>query len=342
MSQTTIMTFSLQRTLYGVEAQFVREVFWLPELAGIAEMPDCVVGLANVRGHVVPVMDLNRRLGYPPQRYRTTDSVIVLECEDAVIGIIVNEVMDVRAIALDDVEPVLVHGETGTDGTRFTTRVAKADGRIIRLLDVQRVVRVSEPVEEVPEDEATDSGEPEPAQDEDADRYFCPAASGGERAVFADRAANLARHEEIRDTTGQQPYAVVELNREYFGVDLHVVQEFSDLGEVTPIPCSPEHIVGYMNLRGDVLTLVDMRNILKMPAQTGTPLTRVIVVRHDGLLAGVLVDEVLDLIYLGGADLSPVPASVKALGDGYLKGTAPYGARMLSLLDLPKILTGRS
>src|SRR6185436_7675807 len=207
MNQTTIMTFGLHRTLYGVEAQFVREVFWLPELAGIAEMPDYVVGLAHVRGRVVPVMDLNQRLGYPPQRYRVTDSVIVLEYEEAVIGVIVNEVMDVRPIATEDVEPVRVYGETGTEGTRFTTRVAKADGQLIRLLDVPRMTRLSESVSDVLEEREQDEDlrQPEPAPAEAGDRYFCPAASAAERAVFADRAASLARRDETPDTTGQQP-----------------------------------------------------------------------------------------------------------------------------------------
>jgi len=342
-AQGPVMTFRLRGTTFGVDAHRVREVFWLPELASLPEVPDYVVGMANVRGRVAPVMDLNKRLGCAPACYRTTDSVILLEWDGALVGIIVNEVQDVRGVAPEDVEPLQGHVLAGSDRTRFTSHVAKAEGQIIRLLDLELLLEAPVPPAGAAEDEAAqaDAAESPPAEAGE-ERYFCPAASEEERAVFAERARHLARCEDTRDTAGQLPYAVVELNREYFGVDLNVVQEFSDLAEVTPIPCSPEHIVGYMNLRGDILTVVDVRSILQMSTAAGTPLARVIVVRHDGLLAGVLVDEVLDLVYLRPADLAPVPASVKALGEGFLKGTAPYGARMVSLLDLPKILTGQS
>lgn len=346
MTAAPIMTFRLRGTTYGVDAQAVREVFWLPELACLPEVPDYIVGMANIRGRIAPVMDLNQRLGYPPARYRLTDSVILLEWDGALIGIIVNEVLDVRMVAPENVEPLRIHGLGPAEGMRFATQVAQADGQLIRLLDLERMLQVPDSVQDLLDEQAEEAGAasapPEPPPDDDAERYFCPTASPDERTVFAERAGHLARREETRDTTGQLPYAVVELNREYFGVDLAVVQEFSDLGEVTPIPCSPEHVVGYMNLRGDILTVVDLRSILKMSTAAGTPLARVIVVRHGGVLAGVLVDEVLDLVYLRAADLAPVPASVKTLGEGFLKGTAPYGTRMLSLLDVPKILTGQS
>ena len=338
MTASPFMTFSLHGTLYGVDATFVREVFWLPELAVMAELPDYLVGLVNVRGRVVPVMDLDKRLGYPPSRYRTTDTVIVLEWDEAIIGIIVSEILEVRPIPSEDIEPVRL-GKSAAEGSRFASKVATVDGQLVRLLDLQRLLSLSESIRDALDNDPAAPPEPEPKRADS--RHFCPEATAEERGVFAERARQLARRDESRDTTGQQPYAVVGLNREYFGVNLSLVQEFSDVGEITAIPCSPPHIVGYMNLRGDIVTLLDMRTILKMPLPASQPESKVIIVQYDGLLAGILVDEVLDLIYLRQADLAAVPASVKALGDGFLKGTAPYEGRMLSLLDLPKVLTGQ-
>jgi purine-binding chemotaxis protein CheW len=342
MNHVPYMLFRLHDHLYGMDTQFVREVLRLPELTVIAEVPDYLAGLLNLRGRVVPVMDLDKRLGYPAASYSVTDHVIVLEWEEATIGIIVSEVLDVRAVGPNEVETVRTFANPQAEGARFTSKVARIDGNLVRILDIQPVIRASEALQDAVEqaDEALTAPQAQTAATQPGHRYFCPGAGPEARAMFAERAKALAQHADTADASGHSPYAVAALNREYFGVELNLVQEFSTLGEVTPIPCSPDHLAGYMNLRGDILTLLDLRSILKMPVLSGASSEKVIVVRHEGLLAGILVDEVLDLISLRPTDLSPVPASVKPLGEGLLKGTAPYGKAMLSVLNLTKILTG--
>jgi purine-binding chemotaxis protein CheW len=131
---------------------------------------------------------------------------------------------------------------------------------------------------------------------------------------------------------------VVGLNEEFFGVDMELVREFADIRGLTPIPCAPPHIVGNMNLRGNILTLVDIRGLLDMPA-TGTPSAgKVIVAALGDLSAGVLVDDVFDIAFLKPSDIWPVPSAVQKAGERYLKGTAPYGDRMMTILNLANIL----
>src|SRR5262245_16285487 len=93
------LTCSLQDALYAVDASIVTQILWLPVLTPIAEAPPDIVGVFNFRGKIVPVMDLARRLGHAPQRYRLTDQVIVLEQADLLCGLIVHEVHDVQRIS---------------------------------------------------------------------------------------------------------------------------------------------------------------------------------------------------------------------------------------------------
>jgi len=167
----------------------------------------------------------------------------------------------------------------------------------------------------------------------------CPSATPEERAIFRERALDLRQSTESSDFTGLMPLAVIGLNGEYFGLDLEVVREFTNIHNVTPIPCCPAHVVGNMNLRGEIVTLVDVRSALNMPLSAASTSSKAIVIHVDDLVAGLPVDEVFDVIYLRPSEVRPVPAAVHSVSDEFLRGTAPYFEKMLSILDLPKILT---
>jgi purine-binding chemotaxis protein CheW len=116
-----------------------------------------------------------------------------------------------------------------------------------------------------------------------------------------------------------------------------VVREFSHLRRVTPIPCCPPHIAGNMNLRGDILTLVDIRGLLNIPA--GGSAAEVMVVESGELSIGVPVDKVLEVIYLQPADITHLTAAATDEKNEYCKGVVHYGDSMVSILDMQKILT---
>jgi purine-binding chemotaxis protein CheW len=177
----------------------------------------------------------------------------------------------------------------------------------------------------------------EAAEPETGGAYFCTEASPEERAVFRERALSLAQAQADKEAAGLVPIAVVELNGEYFGVGLELVREFTGIRHLTPIPCCPGHIVGNMNLRGNILTLVDIRNLLGLPDDS-----QVIVASLGELAAGVVVDQVYDIVYLDPGNLSPAPTAIHRAGDKYLDGTAPYGGKMMAILNLGTLLSAES
>jgi purine-binding chemotaxis protein CheW len=135
------------------------------------------------------------------------------------------------------------------------------------------------------------------------------------------------------------PLAVIGLGNEYFGLALELVREFTDIANLTPIPCCPKHIVGNMNLRGEIVTLVDIRNILNLPTPPVSVGSDAVVVQVDDIVAGLPVDQVLEMVYLNTAEMTPLPTTPSDLGEQYLRGTAFFQEKMLRVLDLPKILT---
>jgi purine-binding chemotaxis protein CheW len=329
---TTYLIFSLRRAdmgacpYYGVEAIAVREILALPALTPLDETPPDVVGMLNLRGTLIPVFDLDRRLGRAAEPYRLSDRLVVLEWEDRLAGMIVHDVHGVKLIDPGAIEE--------SHACRFTG-IAKIEEGLVMLLRLDRLLALPEI--------DPDAGGREPGS-----RDAGNGPSEAERVIFLERARALARPVESQDVGDLRPLAVVRLSDEPFGIDLAAVREFSPLRQVTPVPCCPPHVVGQMNLRGDILTLVEIRGVLGLPAADGGKRKTlsalhphegsVMVVQAGPLTCGVLVDEVLDVVYLRPDEITEVPVAVRALAHDFVTGTAPFGGRLLTLLDLSRLL----
>jgi purine-binding chemotaxis protein CheW len=130
--------------------------------------------------------------------------------------------------------------------------------------------------------------------------------------------------------------AVVELDGEYFGVELSAVLEFCDIVELSPIPCCPPHILGAMSLRGELLTLIDPHTALNLPpADRGS---KAVIARLGEQAVGIAVDQVHDVVYLRDEELQAAPAALRERCGVSITGIAPYAGRTMIVLDLPALL----
>ncbi|MCK9988097.1 MAG: ATP-dependent Clp protease ATP-binding subunit ClpA, partial [Azoarcus sp.] len=169
------------------------------------------------------------------------------------------------------------------------------------------------------------------------------AASGGTACpdgvaeTFRARAGRMARPQEAPAAAGSASFALVGLDGGLFGIPARVVHEFVHLSGVRPVPCCPAHILGSMNLRCDILTVVDLRPVLGLPARL--PLAEVVVVQAGDLTVGLAVSEVHDVVATGAGG-SAVPAP----GDNdlpFCRGPMRADERIFSIIDIEAMLASR-
>lgn len=333
MLTTPYLIFSLHGSLYGVNATLIQEIFYLPELTAAIEAPDEIVGVINLRGKIVPIMDLNLRLSQQPQNYQLSDSIIVLEWQERLLGILVNQVREVKNLDPHHIE-VAVRYRSGREvESKFTAGIAKTDGEIITILNQEKLTQFLSSSVEAELEVAVDQISYAKQTSE-----FCAHLTAAEKAILRERAANLLQLPQNQDFTGLIPLAVIGMNGEYFGLDLKFVREFTDIRKLTPIPCCPTHILGNMNLRGEIVTLIDIRGLLNLSSNANNMSKQAMIVNINDVVAGLTVDEVLDVTYVNPAELKAVPTAVHAAGNEFLKGTALYREKMMGILDMLKIL----
>ncbi|MBI5179170.1 MAG: purine-binding chemotaxis protein CheW [Nitrospinae bacterium] len=319
------LVFNLRGFLYAVRALNVREIIWLPDLAAIEESSPHIAGVFNLRGKIIPVADLGLLFGHGQRRYQVSDSVIVIEVGNSLIGVIVNEVLDVKEIAPADIEmPLAGRGGAGSRH-HYLEGEAKSGDDIIMVLDAESLAKRLESAE----------GTEEGLEGAASAHQFLPDANPEEKALFSERARNLRQPAEDAEIgEGRMPLAIAGVGGEYFGLDVGLVREFTDIRHVTPIPCCPPRIIGNMNLRGNIITLVDIRGLLDIPGG-GADATKAVITEVGDTLIGIAVNEVFDVAYLRQSDLSAAPS---ASAGKYVRGVAPYCGGMMTVLDLKKII----
>ena len=288
---------------YALATEAVREIVWRPWLTPFAEMPDYVAGVFQLRGRMVPVIDLQSRLGGKALAPQTWHRIVVLERAGQWLGLLVEDVARVAALPAEALEPVPSFALPGSTA-RFLKAGARLPDGLVWLLDLEALISHSELPQAANPDMAADSTSDSTTAGDVADAAealdaFAPARA--DIALYHQRAERLAAVPPLAGETLQQ-IAVLRLGDECFGLPLTCVKAFVHLRGLTPIPGAAAHIAGHMNLRGELLTVVDVRRLLGLPSHA--PGREVAVVQLDGLELGLLTEAIDDI-----APYQPAPAT---------------------------------
>ncbi|HNW91749.1 MAG TPA: chemotaxis protein CheW [bacterium] len=128
------------------------------------------------------------------------------------------------------------------------------------------------------------------------------------------------------------------LGSEEYGVDIMRVQEIIRFQDVTRVPQMPAFIEGVINLRGNVIPVLDLRKRFELGNTEHTAQTRIVVINVGSKTMGIVVDAVSEVMRLAEEQIEPPPSVVAGIGHEYLQGVGKVQGRLLILLDLDRIL----
>jgi purine-binding chemotaxis protein CheW len=360
IKQHSYLIFRINNSLYGISTHSVQEIFLLPELTPIPEAPKGVVGVIDLRGEILPVMDLNLRFGQQTFKYSLTDQVIVLGNANLNLGIIVQEVSEVRNIPETEITDEIKHNQqsTAVESHKFIAGVVKSQKDILVIINLENLLRyISEPNyrvntgylnQQLPPGFLTGSTtETDLGENQTNNNPWALSSQLASEAKLTDEALTILRQRANRlkqsNVARQEFYnvrnlAILALHNELFSVDLENVREFTSIEQVVPVPCCPSHIIGNMNLRGEILTLVDICQLLNLPPINLTKVSQLMVVEVADLRVGLTIEKICDTIAVDAEEIDLAPAANYSTSKEYFKGTLSYQENMVSILDIAKIL----
>lgn len=162
-------------------------------------------------------------------------------------------------------------------------------------------------------------------------------SNGGDaRQILKARAKALARPpESLKHTEAVIEVIEFGLAQERYAIPTAAVREVYPLKDLTPLPCTPPFVLGVINLRGQILPVIDIKKFFDLPQQGITDLHKVIIVHHEEMDLGILADVVLGVRAVPLNALQPSLPTLAGIREEYLKGVT---AERLVVLDVTRIL----
>lgn len=134
------VTFQSGNEYFGLKIEYVNEIIVFQEITEIPESPEYVKGLINLRGKIIPVVDVRLRFHQEPVLYTDRTCIIVISFDQMVVGLIVEKIAEVVEIPAENILPAPTIGKNDQGKTRFVSGIGKVGNEVKLLLDPLRLL----------------------------------------------------------------------------------------------------------------------------------------------------------------------------------------------------------
>ncbi len=133
-------------------------------------------------------------------------------------------------------------------------------------------------------------------------------------------------------------YVIFRIEKENYGIPINYVETIERVSEITRIPNSPYYLTGVINLRGEVVPVIDLRQRFQLSKINVTDESRIIILSVDEMIVGILVDSSSEVLTIESESIDQTSNLVNTFEDDYINGIGKVNERMIIIVDIYKIL----
>jgi len=303
------VTFLLEGEVFALNMAPVQEIIRVPEIVKVPKSPPALMGLANLRGKILPIINLRKVFGLPEKDIDEASRVIVIDLGQ-ILGFLVDSVSSVI-----DVEETKI--ETSSEiksivKSEFLKGVIKdvAQFKMVMILDIEKVI----------------------------EKEFSQILQDSSKEYEVTYKEQFKEEETLADERQLVSFTVAD---EEYAIPIENIREIVQIPEhITKVPNSEESIIGIMNLRNKVLPLASLRRLFGFSESALTEQNRIVVLSLGELSVGIVVDNVKEVLRVPESLIEPVPSII-------LKDEKNFeiteicrlneGRRLISVISVPNL-----
>lgn len=298
------LSFKLGEVTYVIDTTQMQEIIELQDISPVPNAPLFIDGVINLRGKIVPILNLSKRIGTPSAQI-TKRKILILKTGKTPTGIIVDSIERIHRQETIEIEDIPTIASTSAN-VDFIKGVIKKEDKILMLLDLEKVLGAEE-------------------------------KSILDLELKEDLALSVRPYD---DATYLQVIGFT-LSGLVHAIEMEEVQRIIRPPAITHLPSTPQFIKGVINLRGDVVIVIDIRSFLGIPLSEDTTSNRIIIIKINNKTCGVGVDSILQVVKIPQDIIQPPLSTLDYQSQDFIKGEFLHGDKLFTLLDLKKILSSK-
>jgi len=317
--------FRIKERKFATRANLIKEILWFLPLNPSTVGGRGIFATLPLRGEIVLVLDLRFFWGEAPEQYSIEDSLILIEGN---IAVPISDVLEV--VSFEENAYTVSGDEKGVLEERVY------HGEVVTLLDFSKLY----PQETLKRPWETESFSAEDAKKLEWYQVGFHGMTQESKEILKRRLKSYKKNSDdlSLDQGGMDAISIVKSGEEDFGIPLENVVEFSDPSQLTPLPGASSILQGCMNLRGDVLPVISLAEILGQSRDKPFQFGKVIILKESTNQFGLLVDELVDVVYKKNEEKLIAPLSAKGEGGSLLEASYPHTQGYVNVISISSLI----
>ena len=312
--KNTHLYFQIGKNKYAINTSNVLEIMKLPALDYPQKLPNNIVGLLKYNNFVINVVDIRFYLNIDVTPYNSHNELLIVKTDEVILGIVTDKIIGILPFdtALMDQIPFV-------DSRMIIESLYKFNNETIFIVNIYALENLLKqhdimlPEADIPalfpQDEAS-------------------------KSLMAKRTRSITEKSALRLASGalhaKNKYISFNLNNDFYCIALDYVKEVLKDTSITQVPGTPDFIEGIMNLRGDYITVINLRKFLALPETTTTDKKPVVIIKCNELKLALLIDKINELFEFQ-------ETTQEEFNESYYANEFIYNKTLYTVLNIDKI-----
>lgn len=294
-----VIVFQIGKQNFAFSLDNVKEIIKVPSITPVPLTKSHVAGLINLRGDVIPVLNLREKYGIESYIKSEDARIIIIEKNNVKIGMLVDKVLNISSIDQSQVNECKV---TTIEEVKAVIK-QKEEDKLITFIDTDKILE-----------------------------------ENLELSVFQkiNIESSISKTEETEQKVlKQERYILVQIDGQNYALNIANIQEIIRFSDFSTVPSESEDILGIINLRNEIIPIINIQKLLKAESKEIDDETKIIIAYNSGFKFGFIVDKILSVISVNEYEIKPLPtiANYKDIFTGTIKSDE----RMFIILGINKI-----
>ncbi len=316
--KNTHLYFSVGGNKYAINSDNVLEIMKLPQLDYPQKLPNNIVGLLKYNNFVINVVDIRFYLNMNVQPYTINNELLIIKTDEVIFGIITDKVLGILTFDASNVDAIPF-----ADSKTIIEALYKLNQETIFIINIYAIENLLK------------------QHDTDYKPVNIPALLPQDetsKEIMHKRTRAIADKSRLKLASGElhakNKYISFNLNDDSYCIELSFVKEVLKDTSITHVPGTPDFIEGIMNLRGDYITVLNLKKFLNLPAAKQLDKKPVVIIKCNELKLALLIDKINELFEIQNDEIPEI-------NDGYFMNEFIYNQILYTSLNIDKITSDK-